>query len=35
MIYDTFYDGWMHFLGFKISTPIHCHYKALKSQDMF
>ncbi len=23
------------FLGFKISTPIHCHYKAWKSQDIF
>ncbi len=23
------------FLGFKISTAIHCHYKAWKSQDIF
>ncbi len=24
-----------HFICFKISTPIPCHYKALKSQDIF
>ncbi len=29
------YDAWMHFLGFKISTDIHCHFKAWKSQDFF
>uniref|UniRef100_A0A673NHF8 Integrin, alpha 1 n=1 Tax=Sinocyclocheilus rhinocerous TaxID=307959 RepID=A0A673NHF8_9TELE len=27
-------DGY-NFLGFKISTPIHCHYKAWKSQGSF
>ncbi len=25
-------DGWT-FLSYKISSPIHCHYKAWKSQD--
>ncbi len=28
-------DGWMHILGFKISTIIHCHYKDCKSQNIF
>jgi len=22
----NFYDGWMHFLGFKIEVTIHSHY---------
>ncbi len=29
-MWSTFNDGWMHFLSFKISTPIHCHYRAWK-----
>ncbi len=32
---SSFYDGWTYFLGFKMSTPIHCHYKAWKSQKIF
>jgi len=32
---DYFYDGWMRFVGFKISVNIHFHYEADKSQDIF
>ncbi len=32
---EYFYDGWTHFFELQNLGPIHCLYKAWKSQDIF